>query len=99
MKKLNLNHNEIIILSVVIGVFMALIMGYVFSSDYYIDNGGHKVYGQSEYYTVSSEFNYILSFGSFIIVSGISYLYLNKRGFPKKDKNEVSEKINDYNID
>ena len=86
MKKSNLNNNEIIILSVVIGVFIALIIGYVFPQGYDIDRG-IKVYGRSEYY---SEFNYLLALGSLIIVSGISYLcFLKKRKI--SDKNMIDE--------
>lgn len=99
MKKLNLNHNEIIILSVVIGAFIALIMGYVFSRDYYINDSNQKVYGWNSYYTVSQEFNYLLSFGSLIIVSGISYLYLKKRKNSNKNTNDEPKEIDGYNID
>jgi len=99
MKKIKLNHNEIIILSVVIGVFIALIMGYVFSKDYYINDDGHKVYGVSRYYTESSEFNYLLAFGSLIIVSGISYLYFKKIKFADKSTIDEPKEIDTYTID
>ena len=98
MKKSKMNNNEIIILSIVIGVFIALIMGYAFSQSYDINYRGIKVYGKKGDY---SEFNYLLSFGSFIIVAGISYLFLNKR--KKTDKNMIDEpkekEIDSYSLD
>ena len=75
-RKLQLNHSEIIILSIVIGVFTALILGYVFPQHYYITDG-IKVYREN--YNNHSEFNYLLAFSSLIIVSGISYLCLMRK--------------------
>jgi tetrahydromethanopterin S-methyltransferase subunit C len=86
-KKLSLNSNEIIILSVVIGMFVALILGYIFSQHYSYYKG-IKVYGKYDYHYLSkdsTEFNYLLAFGCFIVVSGISYIRLKRKSISKKD--------------
>jgi len=82
MKRIKLNSNEIIILSVVIGVLIALIMGYSYPQYYDINYRGIKVYGGKSSY---SEFNYLLALGSLIIVSGISYLCLMKSTIRDKE--------------
>jgi len=95
MKKIKLNSNEIIILSVVIGVFIALIMGYAFTQKYDCEQG-IKVYKANGDY---SEFNYLLSFGVFIIVSGISYLFLKRIRVSEKGTNNNVSEIDSYSID
>jgi TPR repeat protein len=87
MKKINLNHKEIIIISIVIGVLIALIFGSIFTKEYDIING-IKVYGEHFEY---SEFNYLLAFCSLIIVSGISYLYLIRKCNSNKENNIVED--------
>ena len=87
-KKPSLNSNEIIILSAVIGIFVALILGYIFPQHYSFYKG-IKVYGKYDYYylsKVSSEFNYLLALGSFTVVAGVSYLRLMRKTISKKDK-------------
>ena len=73
---INLNNNETIILSVVIGLFIALILGYIFKRDCY------NCYNRSYY----DEFNYLLAFGSYVVISGISYLCLKRKNISKKEK-------------
>ena len=93
MKKTKLSDNEIIILSIVIGMFTALILGVVFQREYTIVDG-IKAYGKkSSWGDAPKEFNYLLAFGSFIIVSGISYLFLMK-----KDKEKEREKNEDKDV-
>lgn len=88
MKKTNFNKNEIVILSVVIGVLIALIFGGIFTEKYDVIDG-IKVYGKR--YNDYSEFNYLLAFCSLIIVSGISYLYLIRICNSRKDDNNIED--------
>ena len=85
MKKINFNKNEIIILSIVTGVLIALIFGSIFTKEYDVIDG-IKVY-QKGYYNNYSEFNYLLALGSFIITSGIIYLCLVRKNIPQKEDN------------
>jgi len=92
-KRLNLNSNEIIILSVVIGVFIALVLGYIFPQKYDIIRG-IKVHGKR--HDDFSEFNYLLAFCSFVITLGISYIYLIRKSNERNNNNDISESIDNY---
>lgn len=88
------NHNEIIIISVIIGVVIFLLLGYSFgeeqSYEYSYVNGyeserGRLTRGERRNLHFSTNtvnhfyFNYILAISGFILSSGISYLFLNSK--------------------
>lgn len=68
----SLTHNEIIIISVIIGILVFLLFGYGFSETV-------KKFHSNGRYNYVTEFNFILGFTSFIITSGITYLFLNSK--------------------
>lgn len=79
----NLNSDEIIIASIIVATFIALILGYNFGETYYFQSDGDR--GNQEYHSYTEfHFNYVLAIASFIIFGGISYIYLNR----KNKKNE-----------
>lgn len=79
----NLNSDEIIIASIIVGTLIALILGYSFGETYYFLSDGDR--GNQEYHSYTEfHFNYVLGIASFIIFGGISYIYLNR----KNTKNE-----------
>lgn len=74
----NLNPDEIIITSIIIGTFIAMIMGYSFGTTYYFQENGRR--GNEGYYFYEEfHFNYLLGIASFLIFAGISYIYLNRK--------------------
>ncbi|MCW0486809.1 DUF805 domain-containing protein [Riemerella anatipestifer] len=78
INSLDLSLDEIIILSVVIGVFVATLLGCIFGETIYYYNDGNRTddsgYDYSEFHI-----NYILLVASFIISTGLSYILLNRR--------------------
>ena len=88
IKNLNsnsLSSDEIIIVSVVFGVIVALIFGSVFGETIYYYNNGSR--GDSKDFDYNEfHLNYISLFSSFIITSGLSYILL-KRKNKKSDIN------------
>ncbi len=79
--KLNrLKNDEIVIVSVILGLVTGLILGYFFGSTIYTDNEGIK-YSYTNEYIVFEEFhfNYILALASFVIISGIVYVILKRQ--------------------
>ena len=87
MKKLkDLNSDEIIIISVVIATFVALVLGYYFGETQYFhyttnanDWGSDSHTSRYNKHTQKEfHFNYLLSIASFIILGGSIYLCLNR---------------------
>lgn len=73
----SLQTNEVIILSVVIGVLFATLLGYIFCEEQFYD-GRFRVYIENCrgcYRTC--KFNYIVAILGFVSSSGIAYLFLN----------------------
>jgi|SRR5690554_856274 len=84
-----LNPSEIIILSVAIGAFAFIILGYGFADIEkfgYVDGEKYYVSRDAEYSDLetTTKLNYGLAFPGFIITAGISYLFLNSK---KKGQN------------
>ena len=101
MKKKKLTNNKVIVLSIVIGAFVALIIGYTFPYEYDVYDG-IKVHLKDTGYSKNdySEFNCLLAFGSFIITLGIFYLLLMRNNaLQKEDNNELEEKENNSDWD
>ncbi|MCB6089501.1 DUF2569 family protein [Flavobacterium psychrophilum] len=79
----NLSSDEIIIISIIVATFIALILGNGFGeTEYFYDNGNRGNVTNNDYEVF--HFNYLSSIASFIIFGGITYLYLNR----KNKKNE-----------
>lgn len=86
-KNQDLSKEEIIVVSIIIGTLVALIMGYVFGETQYLDTNGERFYAElnvikkrfsdNTFYT-SYAFNYFIGIASFIIISGTSFLFLNR---------------------
>ena len=92
VKLADLCKKETIIISIIIGTFIALILGYLFgetkylignfgksdfiSKDVFFDryNGDYDLYLDKRF-----NFNYLVAIASFIITSGLTYLYISKR--------------------
>ncbi len=81
----NLSKKEIAIISIVVGTFIALVLGYLFGETKYLIAKGLVVSndvfierGYSRYLNKYFNFNYIVAIASFIITTGITYLYLSK---------------------
>lgn len=75
-----LNKQEIKIVSIIVGVLVALLLGYLFGETQFYNFKGHRI---NESYVSDStvkvfKFNYLLFICGFIVSSGISYLILNK---------------------
>lgn len=77
----NLKTNEVIILSVIFGIVVGLIFGYIFGENQFYYKGKRINPENSEDYSVLTifKFNYLLFFCSFIISSGLCYLYFIKK--------------------
>ena len=78
LKKYNLktlNKEEVIVLSIVIGTLLAILFGYIFGETQYYHKNVRVYYEAVDNYYA---FNYTLGIASFIICSGISFLYLSK---------------------
>jgi uncharacterized RDD family membrane protein YckC len=82
-----LKSDQIVVSSILVGILFAIVLGFIFCN--YIDHeNGIKIvenyfsyYGENKSYYPEhghSEFNYLLAIASFIIVSGITYLWLKK---------------------
>lgn len=91
-----LNPNEMIILSVAIGAFSFIILGYGFAEKerfvYY--KGGKYYISRDEEYSdleTTTKLNYGLAFPGFIITAGISYLFLNSKKKVQKNNNDNYE--------
>ncbi len=78
----DLNNNETIIFSIVLGVIIALALGYITGETQYITAKGYRLKEATEHTFEVYKINYLIFFCGFIISSGVSYLYLKKR----KDK-------------
>ena len=75
-----LERNEIIIISLIIGVVLSLLFGYKFCNiHYYKWSKGNLIEVYSKTKQKNCTFNYAIATGVFIIVSGLTYLFLNKR--------------------
>lgn len=74
----NLNSDEIIIASIIVATFIALILGCSFGETYYFYHNGNRGSEEKHSYT-EFHFNYLLGIASFIIFGGISYIYLNRK--------------------
>ena len=68
---------EVQIISIITGAMFCIILGYLFSETQYYTGGGKKVFIETEYSV--RKFNYIVGLVSFIISSGLTYLFLNKK--------------------
>jgi hypothetical protein len=73
-----LNSDEIIITSIIIGTVLALIFGYTFGETYYFLPNGNRGDESRNIYE-EFHFNYLLGITSFIIIGGITYIYLNRK--------------------
>ena len=82
-----MNSKDIIIFSIILGVLVGLCFGYLFGDTKYLIKKGVVV--SQEYYIEKGlskhlnkyfNFNYIIGVASFIITTGVSYLYLSKKG-------------------
>lgn len=82
---LKFSTDEIIIVSVILGILVSLFFGFVFGETiYYFNNGNRgniKDFDYNEFHI-----NYIALFSSFIITSGLSYILLNR----KKQKTDIN---------
>lgn len=56
---------------------MGVILGYIFSETQYYLSNGKKVYRAIEF--KRENFNYIIGISGFVIISGVSYLFLNRK--------------------
>lgn len=89
----NISQIEIAVFSVVLGAFASILLGYTFGSSQelgYTVNSPHPTHSSmasTRYYT-EFHYNYLIAFSSFIIVSGITYLFLIFR------KRVQTEKLN-----
>lgn len=72
----NLSKEEIIVFSIVVATIIAILLGYVFGETQYFNRKGVRVYHITEQSTYS--YNYVIGIGSFIIFSGISFIYLHR---------------------
>lgn len=91
-----LNPNEIIILSVAIGAFAFIILGYGFADIEkfgYVDGEKYYVSRDEEYSDLETvtKLNYGLAFPVFIITAGISYLFLNSKKKGQNNNNDNYE--------
>jgi len=102
LKKIKLDHSEVIVSSILIGVIFALIMGFTFG-DYYEDCTHYTAYrkerinGKTTPYAAKDcrevfEFNYLLAIGSLIVVSGITYLCLKKITSHQNDSDNLEKR-------
>ena len=86
IKKVEINFlisDVIIITSIIVATLISLILGYIFGETYYFLNDGNR--GTKDYHLYTEfHFNYVLGIANFIIVSGVLYIYLNR----KNKKNE-----------
>ena len=88
-----LNPNEMVILSVAIGAFSFIILGYGFAEkERFVYYKGEKYYvSRDEEYSdleTATKLNYGLAFPGFIITVGISYLFLNSKKKVQKNNND-----------
>jgi len=74
----DLRTDEIIISSIIIGTFIALIIGYHFGETNYFLYNGRRAFNENYLYKVF-HFNYLLAIPTFIVVTGIIYIYLNRK--------------------
>lgn len=78
IKYFNLSSDEIIVVSVVIGVFIATLCGYAFGETIYYYNNGLRENIKNHDYS-EFHFSYITSIASFITITGLSYILLNRK--------------------
>ncbi len=76
--KFNLTSDETIILSLIIATVFALLIGYKFGH-YYTYYDDHKVIKIESCDYCEFEINYLLAMGTFIVIGGLTYFYLNRR--------------------
>ncbi|MDY3521073.1 hypothetical protein PG644_05425 [Riemerella anatipestifer] len=75
-----LNNQEIKIISIIVGVLVALLLGYLFGETQFYNFIGHRVDEDFVGSTVKVfKFNYLLFICGFIVSSGITYLLLNNK--------------------
>lgn len=75
--KFNLTSDETIILSLISATVFALLVGYKFGH-YYTYRNDHKVIRIESCDYCEFEINYMLAMGTFIVVGGLTYFYLNR---------------------
>ena len=101
VKNIDLNKDEIIVTSIVIGTLLAILLGYVFGETQYLDIDGTRIYADitrikklypyTPFYS-SYAFNYFIGTASLIIGSGISFLYLSKNKTNAEHRETVNTK-------
>lgn len=78
----NMNRNEKLIFSLLIGIVFFIVLSYSFSTEYIMKNGMKQTVDSVDYsgsYLVETSLNYSLGFLGFIFSFGISYYLLNKK--------------------
>jgi hypothetical protein len=97
LKNIKLDLSETIVLSIVIGVLLALILGFTFPRYYNswtYESEGIKIYGEYRKGSSLPEFNYFLAISGFIIISGITYLYLKKMTTLQNSSDDLEKRYN-----
>lgn len=79
-----LQQRETYVISVVFGAIFCLASGYFFGEVYFYDDGGDRVYYETE--STVYKFNYIVGIISFIVFSGVVYLFLNRKFNTHREK-------------
>ena len=75
----NLTNKEITIISIVLGVIVALILGYTFGEVQYITPRGYRLKEPNDSTNEVFKINYLLFCCGFIISGGLSYLFLTRK--------------------
>jgi hypothetical protein len=74
-----LTSDEIIIISIILGSITFLIFGNLFGVTQYFDRKGNRIYSEDYDGFSKIDFNYVTAIIGFIVITGISYIYLNRK--------------------
>jgi hypothetical protein len=95
----NLSKDEIIIASIITGTIIAVLLGFVFGETQYFSADGEKYYNienrlDEDNFEKFYAFNYVIGITSFLIFSGISFLYLSRKKTDTENREVENAKKN-----